>query len=67
MTETEKGAKIARFFLPSTTMFSCFNRPETKIKRCVFTVFLFFSEFFLAVEQSMSEQRNHLNVERCKR
>ena len=33
MTETEKGAKIAPFVLPSTAMFTCFNRPKNKTSR----------------------------------
>ena len=33
MTETEKGAKIAPFVLPSTAMFTCFNRPKNKNAR----------------------------------
>ena len=33
ITEMEKGAKIAPFVLPSTAMFTCFNRPKNKNAR----------------------------------
>ena len=47
ITETEKGAKIARFVLPSTTMFTCFNRPENKNQAvCLHCIFFLFWVFF---------------------
>ena len=43
ITKTEKGTKIARFVLPSTTMFTCFNRPENKNQTvCLHCIFFLF-------------------------